>query len=261
MTLILSVCTREGIHLFSDSLVTMADGSKRHMSKIKTYENRFAISFYGDIGRQDDAFFIYDDIDNFISNCNVNLKFSEFYATFEQYCKTLNIDFNKVGFHITGYENGKPQLKHLMRGYELTNGEGYVSENTIFEYHKPNFNYDPQDYGSCIHPPYPSEIKCCVNVQNMIKQVYSVPKEYPALYNGSNDLFDEKYGAILISKKYANLSKSDAKLFLLDIFKKFIVDNKDNFDVGVDFPINYVFIGSAGEFIRSEFNYRLAEND
>lgn len=248
MTLILSVCTREGIHLFSDSLITMADGSKKYISKIKTYENKFAISFYGDMERNSRNY-IFEDIDNFINTAPSQLTFSEFLYRFKsKFCDQLDLRWFKTGFHISGYNNDILELWHLFYEYEITNGTGYIFENSNSEIYtsKLDGNYD---IGTCMPVPYKNTVKYNYSLVNgFSKLILKERKDNPVRYNGANRLFHKRYKNKLIPEFYDQLSEIEAKNNLLKMFEEFIITNKNNSNVAVDFPIYYVFIGKNGKF-------------
>lgn len=247
MTLILTACTKEGIHLFSDTLIVKDGVERSHMDKFVILENT-VIMFYGDIIIED-KFNVFEFLEK-IKKENDSSYAKEIVDKMKQELEEIHFGIDDyLGFYVCDKNFNFYHLFHDVPPNSKIEIYEFICENAHEEYHLLPLSVTKSTaYCSCTNiqqfdAKY-SNYSCAI--QGYTKQ--KVIRKYPLLYNGDNkDCFD--YIRDLEDQEYFDLDSISAKDKFLEIFKNQVNVHNET----MDYPINYIFIS------RDRISYEVIE--
>ncbi len=200
MTLLISMCTKNAMYMISDSKIIGED--YEHVSNKKKYlmlkKNNAGITFWGLFKNSEKDFDLDKELTIFQSkikdNDNVHIISEKLKTHFESLNK-LGGEY-RLGFHVAGYFDDKPVLKHIFHETWLKKDE-FINEDCTLEYHQ-RVSTDP-------------------NIKIIGYKRFEKKDDFPILFNGDNSLPNIILNGIQIYKDYINywdFSETDAVDFL-----------------------------------------------
>jgi len=251
MTLIVSMCTKNGIFMIADSLIIDDYGRRyeptSYIEKIIIFEdNNIALSFWGTIKNGATNFDMQSELIEFkkkVSKEDNIFTISEKLKSHLEALKPLDSE-DELGFHLAGYYDDKPILKHLFHTLWLKQNQ-FIDETSNYEYYQPLSN----DKNTII-----------IGFKRIKRE-----QQFPMLFNGENSIPNLIVNGILAYKdsiKYEDFDKEEAKKFMLLImntairlqdFRKHFKDNGKLMDYPLTFcgvyrdKVDIEYINKKGE--------------
>ena len=236
MTLIISMCTKNGIYTISDSKLTNEYENAGSTTKTIILNEHVALSFWGTykFNENDTITTLIEEFKKKINQTDKIERVSEELQKFWQNKELLDYE-DQIGFHLIGYDSeDKPCLKHVFHDIWLQKNQ-FINEDSRFEYHQ-GFANEKE------------------GVHQLGYRKIAINKQFPILFNGENslpNLIINGVGIYQDSINYWEFSEKEAREFLANIldwaiklskFRNYFKEKKNGI---VDYPLTFCKIMSG----------------